>query len=170
MEALGDYVQVVTQGDDLGMQINTFISRETYRKFVKPCHKRLYDFIHSHTPAKIMMHSCGSVYDLIPEFIEVGVDILNPLQTSAAKMDLATLKREFAKELSFWGGGIDVQLELPFSSLEEIEDIVKRTIDIMAPGGGYAFEPAHNIQADVSPDRIHKVYQTALEHRNSRDS
>lgn len=94
LEALGDYVQVVTQGDDLGMQTNTFISRETYRKFVKPCHKRLYDFIHTNTPTKIMMHSCGSVYDLIPEFIEVGIDILNPLQTSAAKMDLVTLKRE----------------------------------------------------------------------------
>jgi uroporphyrinogen decarboxylase len=166
LEAVGDCVEVVTQGDDVGMQTNTFISKDMYRKFVKPCHRRLYDFIHAHTRAKVLMHSCGSVYDLIPEFIEVGVDALNPVQTSAAKMDLARLKREFGDDLCFWGGGIDVQQELPFASLQQIEDIVRRNIDIMAPGGGYVFVPAHNIQADVTPDRIHKVYETALKHRD----
>lgn len=114
------------------------------------------------------MHSCGSVYDLIPDFIEVGVDILNPLQCSAAKMDLARLKREFGSDLCFWGGGIDVQQELPFASLQRIEEIVERTIDIMATGGGYVFVPAHNIQADVTPERIHKVYETALRYRDYR--
>jgi uroporphyrinogen decarboxylase len=165
LEAVGDFVQVVTQGDDLGMQTNTFISRETYRDLVKPCHTRMYDFIHSRTDAKIMMHSCGSVYDLIPEFIDVGVDILNPLQTSAAKMDLARIKGEFGRDLCFWGGGIDVQQTLPFATLAEIEDTVRRTIDIMAPGGGYVFVPAHNIQADIAPERIDTVYRTALARR-----
>jgi uroporphyrinogen decarboxylase len=166
LEAVGEYVQVVTQGDDLGMQTNSFISRETYRDLVKPCHRRMCDFIHSRTNAKIMMHSCGSVYDLIPEFIDVGVDILNPLQTSAAKMDLTRIKQEFGRDLCFWGGGIDVQKVLPFASLQEIEDTVKRTIDIMAPGGGYVFVPAHNIQADIAPERIDRVYRTALAHRS----
>jgi len=103
---------------------------------------------------------------VILDFIEIGVDILNPLQRSAAKMDIATLKREFGKDLSFWGGGIDVQQVLPFASLEEIEEDVKRTMEIMAPGGGYVFVPSHNIQADVSPDRFHKAYESALKYRH----
>jgi hypothetical protein len=128
----------------------------------------MYDFIRSKTKAKIFMHSCGSVYDIIPDLIEAGVEILNPLQCSAAKMDLSVLKREFGRELCFWGGGIDVQQVLPFATLQEIEDIVRRTIDTMAPGGGYIFVPAHNIQPDIPPERIFKVYETALGCRDYR--
>jgi uroporphyrinogen decarboxylase len=96
------------------------------------------------------------------------VDILNPLQESAAKMDLARLKREFGKDICFWGGGIDVQQVLPFASLEKIEDEVKRTMDTLAPGGGFVFFPSHNIQADVTPDRLDKVFTTALARRGGR--
>lgn len=148
--------------DDLGAQRGLFISPRMYREFVKPRHQKLYDFIRSRTRAQIFMHSCGSIYDVIPDLIDVGVDILNPLQRSAAKMDIAQLKREFGEDLSFWGGAIDVQQVLPFASLREIEDEVNRTLDIMAPGGGYVFCPSHNIQANVSPDRIETLYQTVL--------
>jgi uroporphyrinogen decarboxylase len=165
LAAVGEYVQVVAQGDDLGTQRGLFTSPAMYRKFVKPCHKRLYDFIHSKTKAKVFMHSCGSVWDAIPDLIEVGVDILNPVQRSAAKMDISKLKHDFGKDLSFWGGGIDVQQVLPVASVQEIEDDVKRTLDIMAPGGGYVFVPAHNIQPDVTPERIHALYGAAMKYR-----
>ncbi|MBN1671773.1 MAG: uroporphyrinogen-III decarboxylase [Kiritimatiellae bacterium] len=161
---VGEYVQVVAQGDDVGIQTGPFISPAMYRKFVKPRQKRMWDFIHSKTQAKIFYHSCGSVYDLLPDFIDAGIDILNPVQRSAAKMDLATLKREFGDSITFWGGGIDVQTQLPFLSVEEIEDEVRRTIDILAPGGGFVFFPSHNIQADVSPDRIDRTFRAVLEH------
>ena len=164
LREVGEYVQVVAQGDDLGTQRGLFLSPKMYRKYVKPRHQKLYEFIRSKTDAKIFMHSCGSVYDAIPDLIEAGVQILNPLQRSAAKMDIERLKREFGKDLCFWGGGIDVQQVLPFASVQEIEDEVKRTMEIMAPGGGYVFVPAHNIQPDVSPDRINAVYEAALKY------
>jgi len=165
LDAVGDYVQVVCQGDDVGMQAGLFISPKMYRQFIKPCHRRIYDFIHSKTEAKVFVHSCGSIYDIIPDLIEVGVDILNPLQYGAAKMDRARLKKEFGEDLCFWEGGIDVQQVLPNASLDEIEEEVQRTIEIMAPGGGYVFVPTHNIQPDVTPDRLDKVYETALKYR-----
>ena len=166
LDKVGDYVQVCAQGDDVGMQSSPFISPDMYRRFVKPRQKRLFDFIHSKTDAKIFYHSCGSVYDLIPDFIEIGVDILNPVQRSAAKMDIEVLKREFGKDIYFWGGGIDVQQQLPYLSLPEIEDVVKRTIDILGPGGGFVFFPSHNIQADITPERFDRVFQTVLKNRD----
>ena len=111
------------------------------------------------------MHSCGSIYDVIPDLIEAGVQVLNPIQRSAAKMDIAVLKKEFGKDLAFWGGGIDVQRVLPFVTLEEIDREVKLSMDTLGPGGGFVFVPSHNIQADVSPDRIHQLYQSALKYR-----
>jgi uroporphyrinogen decarboxylase len=166
LDEVGEYVDVVAQGDDVGMQNSPFMSVDMYRKFVKPRKKKMFDFIHSKTKAKVFYHSCGSVYDYIPDFIEEGVDILNPIQRSAANMDIAVLKREFGKDLAFWGGGIDVQQELPFLSLDEIEDEIKRTIDIMAPGGGFVFFPSHNVQADVTPDRIDRVFNSVLKYRD----
>ena len=168
LREVGDYLQVVAIGDDVAMQTGPFISPRMYRKFIKPRHKRVFDFIHSHTAAKVFYHSCGSVYNLIPDFIEEGVDILNPIQRSAAGMELTRLKREFGKELCFWGGGIDVQTQLPFYTPTQIKEEVKRTLDIMAPGGGFIFFPTHNIQADVTPERIDIMYKTVLGHRNRK--
>jgi uroporphyrinogen decarboxylase len=166
LNAVGDHVQVVCQGDDVGMQTSLYISPDMYRKFVKPRQKRIFDFIHSKTDAKVFYHSCGAVFDVIGDFIDIGVDILNPIQRSAANMDIAKMKKEFGKDLCFWGGGIDIQQVLPFASLDEIEEDVKRTIEIMAPGGGYVFFPSHNIQADVTPDRFHKTFDAALKYRD----
>jgi uroporphyrinogen decarboxylase len=136
-----------------------------YRRFIKPRHKKLFDFLRSKTNARIFLHSCGSVYDLIPDFIEAGVEILSPVQFTAAKMDLATLKKDFGRDLSFWGGGTDTQHFLPRASVGEIKDQVTRIFDIMAPGGGFVFVPVHNIQADVAPERVDAMYQSALEKR-----
>jgi uroporphyrinogen decarboxylase len=158
------YVQVVAQGDDLGTQRGPWVAPEMFRRDIKPYLRQLYDFIHSRTEAKVFMHSCGSVFDLIGDLIDCGVDALNPIQRSAAKMDIAAMKREFGSELAFWGGGIDVQQVLPTATAEEIEREVRYSIETLGAGGGYVFCAAHNIQPDVSPDRIEALYQAALAH------
>jgi uroporphyrinogen decarboxylase len=165
LEAVGEYADVVCQGDDVGMQTSLIISPEMYRSFIKPCHRRIFEFIHSRSQAKIFLHSCGSIYDIIPDLIEIGVDILNPIQRTAAHMDIDRLKREFGRRLSFWGGGVDTQNFLPQASLEDIETEVRRTIEAMAPGGGYVFVPTHNIQPDITAERLNTVYATALKYR-----
>jgi uroporphyrinogen decarboxylase len=161
LDEIGDYIQVAANGDDVAMQTSTILSPEMYRKFIKPLHKKLFDFIKSKTKAKIFLHSCGSVYDLIPDFMEEGVDIISPVQYTAAKMDLTRLKRDFGNDIVFWGGGVDTQHILPDGEINEIEDEVKRVFDIMAPDGGFVFVPVHNIQADIHPERVRVVYETA---------
>jgi uroporphyrinogen decarboxylase len=166
LSEVGDYVQVCANGDDVAMQSGPFVSPAMYRRFIKPCHKRIFDFIHSKTNAKVFYHSCGSVLDLIPDFIEEGVDALNPVQRSAAQMDIDRLKREYGKDICFWGGGIDIQRQLPVLTPAQIEEEVKRTIDVMAPGGGFVFFATHNIQPDVTPDRIDALFNAVLRHGN----
>lgn len=158
LDEVGDLVDVVAQGDDVGMQTALFLSPAMYREIIMPRHRRLADFIHSRTRAKLFMHSCGSVRDIIPDLIEIGVDILNPVQTGATGMDLARLKREFGRDIVFWGGGIDTQLRLPSMSVEDIAREVRSNVEIMAPGGGYVFAPTHNFQADVPAEKIDAVY------------
>ena len=170
--AIGEHVQVVAQGDDVGMQDREYISPELYRKYIFPRHKRLYDFIHSRTRAKLFMHSCGSIRKLIPYLIEAGVDALNPVQYSAANMDLAELKREFGSELSFWGGGMDTQHALlgPGASLQSIEADVRRNMDILGKGGGFVFSATHNIQHETPPQTTLQVYDTAVKARATGES
>lgn len=165
LDEVGEYVQVTAQGDDLGMQTRTIISPNMYRKFIKPRHKKLFSFIRSKTKAHIFLHSCGSVYSLIPDLIETGVEILSPVQITAANMEPERLKKEFGKDITFWGGGVDTQQVLPKGTIQEIKDQVNRIFDIMAPGGGFIFVPVHNIQSDISPERIDAVYQTAISRR-----
>jgi uroporphyrinogen decarboxylase len=168
LSAVGDCVDVVCQGDDLGMQTGLQISEADYRALVKPCHRRLFDFIHDRTKARLWLHTCGSVVSIIPDLIEVGVDALNPVQVSAAGMELARLKRDFGREITFWGGGVDIQ-KLPFRSVSEIRDEVARALDIMAPGGGSVFAATHNILAETSGERTHAAFMTAVERRRKRD-
>jgi uroporphyrinogen decarboxylase len=158
------YVQVVAQGDDLGTQRGPWIKPEMFREIVKPYLRQLYDFIHSRTEAKVFMHSCGSVFDLIGDLIDCGVDVLNPIQRSAANMDIAVMKQQFGSELAFWGGGIDVQQVLPTATADEIDREVQYSIETLGRGGGYVFCAAHNLQPDVTPDRIEALYQAALRH------
>jgi uroporphyrinogen decarboxylase len=161
---IGDVLDVVGEGDDLGGQHAPLISPDMYRKLVKPRHRQLFQFIHEHSRAKIMLHSCGSIRPLIPDLIEIGVDILNPVQVSAADMDSADLKREFGREIAFWGGGVETQHVLPFGTPQEVRDDVRRRLDDLMPGGGYVFNPVHNIQAGVPPRNIIAMWEAYQEH------
>ena len=162
LEAVGPYVQIVAVGDDLGMQTGPLISPELYRRLIKPRHKELYDFIHSRTEAKILHHTCGSVFPLVQDLIDVGVDILNPIQTSAQGMHPAALKREFGERLVFHGG-IDVQQILPFATPERVKEEVRHIVATLGQRGGYIFAPSHNIQADVPPENIVAMYEAIQE-------
>lgn len=148
---------IVGETDDLGTQESLLVSPQAYRKFIKPRHKRLFDAIKkfSRGRAFIELHSCGAVRELIPDFIEVGVEILNPIQLSAAGMgDTKALKRDFGDALVFHGGGVDTQNTLIRATPAEIKDEVRRRIDDLAPGGGFIFSPTHNIQPDVPYDNF----------------
>ena len=161
-EKAGRYVQVIQGNDDLGMQNGLLIPPEVYRSVFKPFHQQIFSHIKKKLPhVYILLHSCGSIYDLIPDLIDAGVDALNPVQINAKKMNPETLKREFGKDITFWGGGVSTQTTLSFGSIDEIADEVKRMMAIFAEGGGFVFSPVHNIQADISPEKIIKVFETA---------
>jgi len=154
-QALGDRVQVVfLTGTDFGTQRGPFISPQAYRDLYKPFHKTLNDFVHQHTHWKTFMHSCGSVVELIDDFIEAGFDILNPVQCSAAGMDPRTLKQRFGDRLVFWGGGVDTQKTLPFGTPQEVYDQVRQRINIFGAGGGFVFNTIHNVQAKTPLDNV----------------
>jgi len=163
IEQLGPYLDVVTVADDLGMQNGTQVSPEMFRKLVKPYMSKLYKFMKSKMKAKLFLHSCGSVYDLIPDLIEMGVDILNPVQVSAKNMDSKKLKAEFGNDIIFWGGGCDTQSVLPTGTVDDVREEVKRRIDDLAPGGGFVFTQVHNIQPGVPLENITTMYDTAME-------
>ncbi len=163
MAAVGEYIQVVIVSDDLGMEDGLMISPRLYRELIKPLHKELWSFIKEKTEAYLFFHSCGSIYKLIPDIIELGVDILNPVQVSAKDMESHRLKEEFGDRLSFWGG-VDTQYILPYGSLEDVEREVKRRIKDLAPGGGYILTAVHNIQWGVKPENICRMYKAAGEY------
>jgi len=165
LDEVGEYLDVVTFYDDLGMQDRPLISPAMYRRLVKPRHARIIETIKTRTKAKVFMHSCGAVSELIPDIIEIGVEILNPVQVSAAGMgNTAELKRRYGKNLAFWGGVCDSQRVLPFGTLAEIQEETRRRISDLAPGGGFVFAPIHNIQDDVPGEKTLALYRTALEH------
>jgi uroporphyrinogen decarboxylase len=157
---IGDKVDVILELDDLGAQNAPLISMQMYREFIKPREKKLFSFIKEKTNAKIFFHSDGAIYDFIPDLIEVGIDILNPIQYSAAKMDTKTLKKEFGRDLVFWGGGIDTQNILPFGTKEQITEEIKKRINDLAPGGGFIFTTVHEIQGDVPTENIITMLET----------
>ncbi len=149
-------VQVVVEADDLGTQERLLISPKLYREHIKPRHRRVFETIRraSENEVHIFLHSCGSITEVIPDLVEIGVDALNPVQVSAAGMDTRWLKKEFGNTLTFWGAGVDTQRVLPHGSPQEVRDEVRRRIDDLAPGGGFVFSAVHNIQADVPPENI----------------
>jgi uroporphyrinogen decarboxylase len=165
IEALGPYLDVIVVNDDLGSQQGPQLSVEMFRSVVKPYLAKLYGFMKSKmTRAKLFLHSCGSVYAFIPDLIEMGVDILNPVQVSAANMDSKKLAAEFGKDIIFWGGGCDTQGVLPRGTVEDVRAEVKRRIDDFAPGVGLVFTQVHNIQPGVPPENIEAMYDAALEY------
>jgi len=164
LDEVGEFLDVAAFGDDVGMQDRPLISPAMYRRLVKPRHARIIEAIKARTKAKVFMHSCGAISEFIPDIVEIGVDILNPIQVSATGMgDTAELKRRYGQHLTFWGGACDSQRVLPFGTLAEIQEETRRRIADLAPGGGFVFAPVHNIQDDVSSEKTLALYRTALE-------
>jgi len=163
LDEVGQYIQVFTYWDDVNTQNGWMINPETYRKMVKPKQRRLVEAIKKKTDAKLFFHACGAVFELIPDLIDLGFDILNPVQVSARGMDTKRLKQTYGKEITFWGG-IDTQRVLPFGTPAEVVDEVRRRIDDLAPGGGFVFAAVHNIQAQVPPQNIVALFDTAMEY------
>jgi uroporphyrinogen decarboxylase len=164
---LQNRLSVVSECDDLGTQTSTLLEPDYLRKTVIPRFGRLWAHIKKKLPGiKIFMHTCGSVRELLPDLIEAGLDIYNPVQFSAVNMDLKELKNEFGKELVFWGGGVNTQSTLKIGRPEQVSDEVKKIMDIMAPGGGFVFATVHNIQEDVPPENFWAMWDTLMEYRN----
>jgi uroporphyrinogen decarboxylase len=161
LDVAGDIVDVIMIGDDLAGQNGPLFSPEIYRRLVKPRQKRLVQYILSRTRAKIWYHTCGSCVAHIPDLIDNGIHILNPIQVGAKNMDPRELKRRFGKELSFWGGGCESQRILPRGTAADVAANVKSNLAALMPGGGYVFTGVHNIQGEVPPENIVALFDTA---------
>ena len=157
----GGKISMISECDDLGSQATTIIDPETLRQMVIPHFKTIFTHVKKRLPhVKTFMHSCGAIREILPDLIEAGLDILNPVQFTAAGMDLKELKRDFGDVLTFWGGGVDTQSTLNNGNPQKVADEVKRIIDILAPGGGFVFAPVHNIQDDVPPENFWAMWDT----------
>jgi uroporphyrinogen decarboxylase len=158
---LADVIDVVSEADDYGTQASQLISPRMFRELLKPRLAILLARIRQLAPeARIFFHSCGNVRPLIPDFVEMGVGILNPVHIRASGMEPTALKRDFGRDITFWGGGVDTQEVLPFGTPQQVRDDVKRNLDALAPGGGYVFCTVHNIQADVPAPNIMAMLET----------
>jgi hypothetical protein len=165
---IGDNIDVVyICGTDFGTQDSTFCAPEQFDDLWLPQYRRINDWIHSHTPWKTFKHSCGAVEPFISRFIHAGFDILNPVQVNASGMDPAHLKKTYGNDIVFWGGGIDTQHTLPFSTPEKIRDEVFRLSDIFSKDGGYVFNTVHNIQANVPVENIVAMFEAVKEFNGS---
>ena len=164
LREIGDLIDVVMIGYDLTGQHGPLFSPAFDRKVVKPRQKRLVQHIKSLTKAKIWYHTCGNCIQYLPDLLDNGVDILNPVQTSAVGMDPAMLKQRFGHDLTFWGGGCDAQHVLPFGTPDEVREQVRRNLEVFKPSGGYVFNGIHNIQADVPPENVVALFDAAYEY------
>jgi hypothetical protein len=161
LNVVGDRIAAVfITGTDFGTQAGPFISPKAYRDLYLPFHRAVNHWVHTHTPWKTFIHSCGSVAAFIPDFIEAGFDILNPVQTTAAGMDARGLKDRFGDRLTFWGGGVDTQNTLPFGTPDQIRAEVKERIEIFGKGGGFVFNTVHNVQARTPAENLLALYDT----------
>lgn len=162
---VGDRVAAAfVTGTDFGMQTGPFISTKAYRALFQPFHKRVNGWIHEHTSWKTFIHSCGSVMALLPDFIEAGFDILNPVQCSAANMGPSELKTKFGSQITFWGGGVDTQKTLPFGTPDEVRDEVLERIRVFGPGGGFVFNTIHNVQPQSPVENVLAMYDVLRTH------
>jgi uroporphyrinogen decarboxylase len=162
-EAVGDVVDILKFGDDLGMDSGPFMAPEVYRKLFKARHAKICEFTHKHSKAKAMLHSCGSIYALLPDLIEAGYDIINPIQTNCRDMDPVRLKQEFGNDVCFWGGGCDTRQVLNRGTPQAVKDHVKQRLEIFAPGGGFVFNTVHNILPEVPPQNIVAMFEAIAE-------
>jgi len=162
-EAVGDIVEIVKFGDDLGTNTGPFMPNEIYNEFFRPGHKVMCDYVKANSSAHTMLHCCGGIYELIPELIEAGFEILNPVQINAVNMEPERLKKEFGSEITFWGGGCNTQSILNRATPEQVKDHVRHNLEIFSAGGGYVFNSIHNIMPDVPPENIMAMFDTVLE-------
>jgi uroporphyrinogen-III decarboxylase len=154
---------IYVSGTDFGTQDRLFISPDLYRELYKPFHRRLNDWIHSHTTWKVFCHSCGAIAELLDDLIDAGVDIINPIQTSARGMDPAALKARYGDRLVFWGGGVDTQRTLPFGTPVHVYEEVCERIRILSEGGGYVFNPVHNILVNFRAENMLAMFQAVMD-------
>lgn len=164
-ESVGDVVDIVRFGDDLGMDTGMFMSLDKYRELFKPFHTRLNDYVHTHSSMKTFLHSCGSIYPVMGDLIDAGYDIINPVQTTARDMDPARLKQEFGKDITFWGGGCNTRSVLNHGTPQEVYEYSRRMIDILYKDGGFIFNTEHNILPDVSGENIMAMYKAVADAR-----
>ena len=161
--SVGKYVNILVFSDDMGHNIGPFMGPDIFKEFFKPRYKKMYEYVHNNSNCKIFLHCCGSIMEIIPHLIDAGLDILNPVQTDAVNMDAFTLKKEFGRDLTFWGGGVDTRHILPFGTPKEVKEDVKRRIDIFSKNGGFVFAPIHNIQSDVPAENVIAMLEAAYE-------
>ena len=171
LDELGDLVDVVAENDDYGTQQSQLISHDTFKRLMAPRLRELIGFIkrkHAEKrlagePGYVFFHSCGNVRPYLPDFIDMGIDILNPVHVTATGMEPAALKRDFGRDISFWGGGVDTQSILPGGTPEQVRDDVRRNVEALMPGGGFVFNTVHNIQAEVPPENLMAMWEALRE-------
>jgi len=165
-QAVGERIQIIwISGTDFGTQISQFMSNETFIELYKPYYKRVNDWVHENTQWKTFFHCCGAIFNLIPEFIDMGVDILNPVQCSAAGMDANTLKDTYGDRITFWGGGINTQQTLPYGTPEEVRQETLARVETFSKNGGFVFSTIHNIVAKTPIENIVTMFETFNEAR-----
>ena len=165
-DAMGDMIDAVfASATDFGTQLGLFISKDAYREMFKPYHKKINSWIHENTPWKTYMHSCGGIYELIPDIIEAGFDLLNPIQISAQGLDPKKLKKEYGKDIVFWGGGVDTQKIFAMGSPQEVKEQVRQMIETFSPGGGFVFSTVHNVQANVPIENVVAMIEVIQDYR-----
>ena len=165
-QAVGDVVDLIRFGDDLGTDQGPFMPPDVYRKLFKPRHTILCDYVKKNSQMHTFLHSCGSIYKLLPDLIEAGFEVFNPVQINSRDMESERLKKEFGQDITFWGGGADTRHVLNGAAPAEVKDHVKRLLDTFAPGGGYVFNTVHNILPDVPPENIVAMYEAVDEFNN----
>jgi uroporphyrinogen decarboxylase len=164
LAAADGHADIIQEADDVAGQFGLLMSPATFRKLIKPRARELYAYIRRLADVKIWFHSCGAVREIIPDLIDISVDVLNPVQVSATGMDTAELKREFGRELSFWGGGVDTQRVLGEGTPDEVRAEVRRRVGDLAPGGGFVFATVHNTQANVPPENFAAMWEALREY------
>lgn len=161
--SVGDIVDIIRFGDDLGMTTGPFMDVDTYKTLFKPRHKQLCDYVKSHSNMHTFIHSCGSISSLMPDLIDAGIEIFNPVQTNSLNMEPEFLKREFGKDCTFWGGGVETVGTLNNGTSEEVRKQVLERLEIMSKGGGFVFNTVHNILPDVPPQNVLAMFDAVKE-------